>query len=235
MSTQRTEPTPIKRADRDNTPADWLSPAAREQLARDLDDLPELADQLSRHYDALLAKGSRDERDKTVRYVIEPGVLDLADVRAKDGIELNPIDAGDCARRNGGRRTGVLVVLGDWVRLADGEMWDLGIEHGDTASVPTVTTEAGWLARHLAWIGGQQWVTEMAGVIRSIVADLESHVGPAYAAPDPTTVGTVTELAALTGIPAGTIYRWSMGRLTLAGKDDKGRRLYFRREVVQNR
>lgn len=200
-------PTPLRRSDRTPQLAAWLNPAARAQLERDLDDLPDLADQLDQHYDDLLAHPTRSPDDPWIRYPIDAHPLDLADRRSK-GPGLDPIGEADLARRIGARRAGILPTLGSWVRLAEGEMLDLDVSHTDPADQPTVTTEAGWLSQHLDWIGGQQWVTELAHDVRGLAADLTQLIGPAYAEPDHSATATITELAASTGIPAQTIYRW---------------------------
>lgn len=189
--------------------SEWITQAQREQLARDLADLPDLVDQLERHYPELLGRGERGGEDPQMRYPARLSVLDLADNRPKrvspwrgylpNAAELHAFARDVCG---GVRRRGVIQELGGWVRMAHEEMQQDGAPHSHPATSldawaatttgdvwptciggPTVTTEAGWLRRRLDWICGRQWVDELADDMRRLVADLEVIVGPAYAAP----------------------------------------------------
>ncbi len=223
------EPTPLHRSDRQPSPgAGWLTLAAREQLARDLADLPELVDQLHRHYRDLVSRGDRNPDDPQERYPVTLTVVDLADPRPKPTIREDPIWSSI-----GGRRGGVLPMLASWVALADGEMWDVDYAHLAPADPPTVTSEAGWLGRHLDWITQQQWVVELAAMIRTLASDLEIIVGPAYARPlpDERVLATAAELADILDRPSSTIRRWiAEGRIPPAGvidRDGRRRQVYF--------
>ena len=228
------QPTPLHRADRQNSAVAWLTFAATENLKRNLNDLPELVDQLRRHYPDLLGAGERNPDDPKVRYPAKLAVVDLADGRAKGGTN-DPAGEADLARRIGARRWGVLQTLASWVVLADGEMWDDDHQHHPPADTPTVTTEAGWLVRHLEWISMQQWSTEMADDIAGMVRDLETIVGPAYARPlsDRDVLATATELADILRAPSGTIRSWiARGRLQQAHNHTSGRPLVTERGLA---
>lgn len=251
MSQPHSEPTPWLRRDRTPAPAQgWLTTAQRVQLETDLANLPILAELLERHYEDLLAHGSRNPDDPWISYPPSFTALDLADQRLKAEITHDPIGEADLARRIGARRRGVLPTVEAWVRIADNEMTDLDIEHrppedpdrrvwvGHRVEAPqaarpgvSVAGEASWLVRHLDWIVGQQWIIELAGELRQIVNDLEHLVGPARVIVDHRSAGTIAELAEWTGVPTSTIYRWTTGKLTRAGWDDRGCSLWFRREV----
>lgn len=245
-------PTPWLARDRAPQLVAWLTLADRLQLERDLADLPTLAATLERHYPDLLARGASNPDDHSVRYVIDPAVLDLADRRIKDTL-LDPAGEADLARRIGARRHGIAPTLAGWVSIAVDEMHRLDVWHltptdpdritwtvdpagtvDATRPGVTVASEAAWLAGHLDWIAGQQWVVELAREIRDLVADLERLVGPAHATPDHGAVGTITELAASTCVPAATIYRWvSNGWLTPINNTRP--RLFVRRDVLSVR
>lgn len=216
----------------------WLDPASRAQLDRDLSDLPELVDQLEANYGALLARGGRNPDDPWITYPASLKVIELADKRTKGAPIADAADQSEIDRLAGSRRLGVLPSLEMWVRMVEADMLDLDIEHrpprlDDTG---TVTTAAGWIAAHLDWIAGRQEVQELAAEVRGMVIDLERVVGAAYAAPDPTTVGTVGQLAAWTGVSPATLHRWAgSGWLEEVGRDERGKRLYLRRDVEATR
>lgn len=133
----------------------WLPLAARTQLERDLDDTPELFDQLDRHYLALLAAGERNPDRPQELIPIKTQVLDLADRRRKltrrDGrnpwlvanralpaddprrVHTEDLDPPEWVRLEielmEPRRLGVLPLLESWVRLADEEMWEADVDH----------------------------------------------------------------------------------------------------------
>lgn len=226
-----TTPTPLHRADRTPTAQPWITLAERAQLERDLADLPELHDLLQRHYSALLGLGSTNPDDRSQRVPIEPRVLDLADKRTKGDAWLDPIGEADLARRIGERRQGILPTLAQWVRLADGEMLDTGyVDRLDPAESPTVTTEAGWIAAHLDWIAGQQWVVEMATDVRDLAGDAGELVGSA--APHHAACLTALDAVDVTGVPLSTIYRWrACGWLSDVGCNGEGRRLFVLHEI----
>lgn len=227
-----TAPTPLLRADRIPAATPWLTLAERAQLERDLADLPELADHLDRDYAALLGRGSRSHDAPRVRVPIDPAVLDLADSRLKGDTWADPMGEADLARRIGSRRQGILPTLRSWVLLAEGEMLDDGARHTDPAEAPTVTTEAGWLAVHLDWIGGQQWVVELATDARGLVADAETLVGSARHGVDSNACVTALDAASLADVGLSTLYRWrAQGWLSDVGRNAQGRWLLVMHEV----
>lgn len=232
-------PTPLHREDRDHAPIEWITYTQRLQLDTDLANLPELADHLDRNYAALLAAGSRNPDDPHQRYPISPHVLDLADRRGEFD---DPIGEADLARRMGSRRLGLLPTLASWVDLAAGEMTDVDASHthpvrgvdpatgARLAGRISVTSEAGWLRRHLDWIAGQQWVIELAGEIRDMVVDLEQLVGDGTTHHHAALTGP--EVEQLIGIPWSTLRRWDRsGWITSCGVDAHGRKLYASRDV----
>lgn len=228
------KPTPLHRADRDLAPVEWLTLAQRVQLDLDLADLPTLAETLERHADDLLAHGTRN-LDAPGRTPADLDVVDLADRRVKGGPILDPIGEADLGRRIGARRRGILPTLESWVSLAAGEMADVDAQMVDPADPDrivwvvdldgivratrpgvTVASEAGWLRMHLDWIAGQQWVTELAEEIRSIVADLDD-LGVGWGRVDERTVLCDLDLAEMLDVSTSTIRKWrSRGRLDWA-------------------
>ena len=106
-----------------------------------------------------------DHRDKT------PAKADLDNPARVHDDSVIPWLRGD------DDRLGVLPMLADWVRLADGEMWDAGYEHDAPAETPTIVTETGWLSRHLDWLVEQQWVTELDDDVHRLWRALSHEVG----------------------------------------------------------
>lgn len=100
-------------------------------------------------------------------------VIDLLDTREKPDAEVTRTDA-EIDRLAGARRQGVLPTLASWVRLADGELWDFGIEHDAPSETPTVASECAFLVHHIDWIAEQQWVDELADDVRRIRGELRS-------------------------------------------------------------
>jgi len=229
-------PTPWRRADRAPQMTNWLTEAERLQLERGLNDLPELADQLEANYGAFVMAGSSDEVDRRIRHPLDPEPADLADRRSK-GPMLDPIGEANLTRSIGERRAGVLPTLTSWVVLVESEMLDLSVQHADPlpAAEATVTSQAGWLSRHLDWIGGQQYVRELFTDVADLVADLTRLVGPAYAKPNDRTVLCSLELAEVLEVEHSTVRGWKFkewidyacdpeGRFIL---DDRGRRTFY--------
>ena len=111
-------------------------------------------------------------------------LVDLLDTRTKTPAKAdvdNPARVHDDSvipwLRGDDDRLGVLPMLADWVRLADGEMWDAGYEHDAPAETPTIVTETGWLSRHLDWLVEQQWVTELDDDVHRLWRALSREVG----------------------------------------------------------
>lgn len=209
-----------------------------EQLRRDLNDLPELCDHMHANYWHLVARGSADTADPRHRTVIDPAPVDLHDRRPKEFAD-DPIGETDLARRIGAQRAGILPVLAAWVELIADQAAGYGIRITDPAHPHTITTAAGWLARHLDYIGTRTYAPLLADQIRHMTHELEQMVGPAYAAPDEDTVATGTTIADLLGVDPATIRQWvSRGLLHPALDPTTGQpqrhnrqRLYFVNEA----
>lgn len=184
---------------------DWLTTKQRETLRRRLDELPDLATLAEAVAVTLLPRkgvtggrsvpGSRppvnvalvdalDERQKTPTRDWRNRWLEVNhrnpadDPRRVHNEHLQPDEMSRLAVELGdGARRGMLPTLGQWVRLAEGEMRDEGQECTNPAEKPTVTTEAGWLAMHLDWIVQRQWVTELADDVRRMHRGLSGIIG----------------------------------------------------------
>lgn len=212
----------------------WLTTADRAQLERDLDDLPELVDQLERNYSALLARGARNPDDPWITYPASLSVIELADRRTKGAPTVDAASQSEIDRLARSRRLGVLPSLEMWLRMLEADMLDLNVDHrppllDDTG---TVTTATGWLRSHLDWIACRQESVDLATEVRGMVVDLERVVGGAYAAPDDQTAGTVSQLAAWCGVPERTLYRWAeRGWLDTLDTSERGKPTYRRRDV----
>ncbi len=240
-STHRRNPTPQHPADRPADPDQpTLTPMQREQLTRDLHDLPELCDHMHANYWWFVGRGSRDPDDRSVAYVIDPAPVDLYDWRLKGrGVHADPIGEADLAMRIGAQRAGVLPLLAGWVDLIAGEMRDQHAHHTAPAIPHTVTSAAGWITRHLDWISTQPYTYELRHQVRDLVVNLERLVGPAYAAPDTRTLQTADQLAQLLGIEPDTIRQWKSRGLIEPAVDPRtgeimraGRQpLYYTREA----
>jgi hypothetical protein len=210
----------------------WLNPAARAQLERDLDDLPELWDQLDANREHLLARGDRNPDDPPMRYPINTNVFDLLRPhRPNPG--TNAADLAEHDRLAAARRLGVHQTLQTWVVTIEADMLDAEAEHRQPWIPGTITHYTGWLRAHLDWIGARPEIQELAHQLRTIVTDLERAVGPAYASPDNNATGTITQLAATTNIPASTLYRWAAAGWLQPLQP--GERIYSRRDALQLR
>lgn len=227
-----------------------LTPAARIQLELDLDRLPVLVDLLHRHYDDLLALGSRNPDDPAERYPIRPEVLDLTNRRWKDGTIYDPAGEADLTARIGARRHGILPTLTSWVSRAAGAMHDQNITHTPpinpdqivyaidshglatlTRPCATPTTEAGWLRHHLDWILSWEYAPELALDMRLICADLEQL--PLWAAANDHACLTYSQAAETLGISTATLYRWADEGRIHPVTDQNGQKLFVIREVRQ--
>ncbi len=164
----------------------WLTDRQRDQLHRHLDDLPELG--------ALAVTCIQRER------LGEPGPRAVPNSKPPLGLDaaaltgLRNLDHPTDWPRGGGivwtdarKRVladdelpgSILSVLASWTRLIDAEMGDARraahewpwAEPAPLADVPTVSSECGWLARHLLWIGDQQWSPELADDVRRLAND----------------------------------------------------------------
>lgn len=169
-----TEPTPYHRADREPSRRPWLSDHADRQLRHDLDSLPELV--------ALLDANRRPLRKGEPGPRPTPGSrppLSLAAVSYLDQrTRQDDTDVMGLAHleRTAGRRDGIGPTIRSWVILAEGEMLDDGQRPTPIPDEQGVASDCAWLARHIVWITEQQWVRELADVVRRAVRDCEQHL-----------------------------------------------------------
>lgn len=235
-----------------------LNDALRDQLDRDLADLPELAATLLRHYRDLVGRGERGDDDPAARYPARFAVLDLADRRPKAPCAghacpgcptCDAAGEADLAARIGARRVGILPGLIAWVSHFVGELDPSAIvlEPSDPARVrwvtrpdqtvvaqtgwePNVAREAHWLRVHLPAIAALPSALELARDVRGMVRELEEHVGPnGGPRPDHEVLATETDLRWMLDVPRGTISWWTTtGRLPQAVNRQTGQRLVDR-------
>lgn len=190
-----------------------------------------------------------DLADRRTKWAINgPEPLTLK-TRRITGPGVDPAGEANLARHIGARRQGILPTLVSWVSLAAGEMHDTGQWHlpptdpdrivwqvdpdgiaHPTKPGPTITTETQWLRHHLDWIVQQQWSTELATEIHTIVTDL-THLGITLDGPNHHTCLTADQIADIEPVSRRTIYRWwQQGLLTDAGKIDR-KRVFILHEV----
>ncbi len=168
------ETTPWSKAGREPKPAHgWLTPR-REQALRDtLRDLPDRLALVHR----VIGGENLGEPTRGVPGLRPPLSIAALDLSRHRGRAVN-----DPIAHMAGRSSGVLDMLASWVRLAEAEMCDEGIECTTPAATPTVSSESAWLLRHIVWILDQQWVTELADDIAKVAADIRAalHERPEY-------------------------------------------------------
>ena len=173
---------------------DFLSTHRRERLKRHLDEIPDLMAYVETAAATLLPRRGQQGGSRPTpgsRPPVNLTVVDLRDQRGKHPAvdlmddrlrvhneHLQPYELTRLAAElDDPRRRGVLQTLGEWVRLASGEMLDAGEPCTDPAEEPTIVSEAGWLSMHLGWIVQQQWVNELEQDIRRIHRDLQTVIG----------------------------------------------------------
>lgn len=169
-----TDPTPYHRADREHSRRTWLSDHADRQLRRDLGRLPELV--------ALLAANRRPLRKGEPGPRPTPGSrppLSLAAVAHLD--QRTRQDDDDVMgvahlERIAGRRDGIEPTIRSWVILAEGEMLDDDQQPQPIPDEQGIAADCAWLARHIVWATEQQWVVELADVVRRAARDCEQHL-----------------------------------------------------------
>lgn len=188
-----------------------------------------------------------DRRTKWERSAHTSEPLTLAD-RDIAGPNIDPAWWADMARRVDARRQGILPTLTSWVGDFAGTIppdsmhypptdparmiwicWPDGTVAPTTGWEPTIARECHWLHSHLDTITTLQQAQEFAAEIRSIVADL-NQAGLTLDPPDPHATATIPTLAAHTGIPAATIYRWASHGYLQPINNTRPRH-YIRREV----
>jgi hypothetical protein len=145
-----------------------------------LGELPELYAQLWMFSEPGSAPKDPDQRsgksNPAHRSVVNLDVLDLTDERLKDDAEDMRTDYGIDSRA-GARRQGVVNTLASWSRLVCSEMSDEDIE-SDLADEPTISSECGYLLKHLAWIAEHQWYDdEMHPDVKTIWSDVRRAIG----------------------------------------------------------
>ena len=168
-----TDPTPLHRAAREQRTR-WLTDARDRQFRRDLTRLPELV--------ALVATNPRPLRKGEPGPRPTPGSrppLSLAAVALTDRrTRQDDTDVIGMAHleRVAGRRDGIEPTIRSWVILAEGEMLDEGEPTTPIPERQDIGADCAWLARHIVWVAEQQWVTELADVVRRAVRDCEQHL-----------------------------------------------------------
>lgn len=159
--------TPAHRADRDPGTS-WLSDHADKRLQQELRDLPErLAVAVAVIDGERLGSGG-------VRTV--PGSRPPLNIAVLDLTLRAPLTADPMAHTLGARGA-VLSGLESWVRLAHDEMLDTDTPTTDPDPTPTVTSETGWLLRHITWILDQQWVVELAEDVHRWAEQIRESLG----------------------------------------------------------
>ena len=167
------DPTPLHRAAREQRTR-WLTDARDRQFRRDLTRLPELV--------ALVATNPRPLRKGEPGPRPTPGSrppLSLAAVALTDRrTRQDDTDVIGMAHleRVAGRRDGIEPTIRSWVILAEGEMLDEGEPTTPIPERQGVGVDCAWLARHIVWVTEQQWVIELADVLRRAVRDCEQHL-----------------------------------------------------------
>lgn len=152
--------TPLLRRDRDTSRTDWLTEPQERALRSGLAHLPEMAVEVS-----YLLRGERIG-EPVASAGTQPQAPISADVAALT--KRGPLDHDPIAHASS---RGMVTVLHSWVRLAHGEMLDDDREPADLADMPTVSSETGWLLRHIVWVLAQQWVDELAEDVARLVKD----------------------------------------------------------------
>lgn len=110
------------------------------------------------------------------RDLLNLDVLDLLDIRSKPDADACRRDY-DRDRRAGARRQGVLPTLSAWVLLADSELCDEGVEHGEPSDQPTVAGECDWLLGQIDWLTGRSWAADLAAEARVMLRDIRRAIG----------------------------------------------------------
>ena len=167
------QPTPEHRRDRE-TRTTWLHPDAERRLRHDLAELPELLALVAANPNGVRRGGSGRRSTPGSRPPASVEGLALTDRRTRQD-DADVIGCADLDRM-GGRRDGIEPTIRSWVLLAEGEMLDEGVAHTDIPAAQRIGDDCAWLARHIVWILEQQWVEELADVVRRMVRDCEAHL-----------------------------------------------------------
>jgi ribosomal protein L37AE/L43A len=109
------------------------------------------------------------------RSVVNLDVLDLTDMRLKDGAEATRTDYR-CDLLAGARRQGVVQTLASWSRLVDEERRADDLE-SDLCEDPTIASETGYLLAHFDWIAEQPWFVELHDDVLRMWTDVRRVIG----------------------------------------------------------
>lgn len=167
------EPTPLHRRDREPG-TQWLGPHHEQQLRNHLAQLPELLALVAVNPQPLKRGNTGPRPTPGSRPPLSLHAITLTDRRTRtDDIDI--IGLADL-ERTAGRRNGIEPTIRSWVLLAEGEMLDEGVAHTDIPAAQRIGDDCAWLARHIVWILEQQWVIELAQVVRRAVQECEQHL-----------------------------------------------------------
>jgi hypothetical protein len=145
-----------------------------------LGELPDLYSMLFMFTEPGSAPKDPDQRsgksNPSHRSVVNLDVLDLTDGRLKgDADDMRTDYAVDS--RAGARRQGVVLTLAAWARLVCSEMAEEDID-SDLADEPTISSECGYLLKHLDWIATHIWYDdEMHPDVKQMWTDVRRVCG----------------------------------------------------------
>jgi ribosomal protein L37AE/L43A len=160
-----------------------------EQRVRDtrqhLGELPELYAALDNFWEPGSTPKDPDQRsgksNPAWRCVVNLDVLDLTDMRLKDGADATRADYWRDAAE-GARRQGVVQTLASWCRLVDEERREddptrFLADDVDLCEDPNISSETGYLLAHLTWAAEQPWFVELHDDVRKIWGDVRRAIG----------------------------------------------------------
>lgn len=173
------EPTPLHRRDREPG-TQWLGPHHERQLRNHLAQLPELVALVAANPQPLKRGNAGPRPTPGSRPPLSLHAVALTDRRTRTD-DIDVIGLADL-ERTAGRRDGIEPTIRSWVILAEGEMYDDDQQPQPIPERQNVAADCAWLARHIVWILEQQWVIELAQVVRRAVRDCEQHlhIRPTY-------------------------------------------------------
>lgn len=181
-TTTRRTPTPALRRDRQPRPPGqpWLNPHADRQLRTDLGQLPDLVALVAANPTPLHHGAPGPRPAPGSRPPVSLATVALTDRRTRND-DVDVIGLADL-ERTAGRRDGIEPTIRAWLLLAEGEMFDDGVQPAPIPQEQQLADDCAWLARHIVWITEQQWAHEFADVVRRAVRDCEAHlhIRPTY-------------------------------------------------------